>query len=130
MTYAPASNAFSRASRLDGRHAFASVFAFKCSTAGDYFQVYARPNRDAEARLGVTVNKRFVPLAVARNFTKRLAREAFRLNRAELAGVDFVVRARRQIPRHVSEKARAEIVRLMQRAKHSCVKDNGAVPPR
>lgn len=96
------------------------MFAFKCSVAGEFFQVYARPNSGPSARLGVTVNKRFVPLAVARNFCKRLARETFRRHRARLAGVDFVVRARAQVPVAAASRARVEMLALMQRARQLC----------
>jgi len=110
----------SRARRLGGRHAFASVFAFKCSVAGKFFQVYAKPNNRADSRLGITVNKRFVPKATERNFCKRLARETFRLNCPLLGGVDMVVRARSAVLFASSAQARAEILDLMKRAKRMC----------
>jgi ribonuclease P protein component len=88
--------------------------------AGKYFQVYAKPNSRADSRLGITVNKKFVPLATARNFCKRLARETFRLNRSMLGGVDIVVRARSAVLSASSAQARAEILALMQRARRRC----------
>jgi ribonuclease P protein component len=111
---------FTRARRLGGRDAFASVFAYKCSVAGKYFQIYAKPNGHADSRLGITVNKKFVPQAAARNFCKRLARETFRLNRPMLGGVDMVVRARSVVLSASSAQARAEILDLMQRARQRC----------
>jgi ribonuclease P protein component len=110
---------FSRASRLEGRHAFAAVFAYKCSVAGQFFQVYAKPT-SSESRLGITVNKRYVQRAVARNFCKRLARETFRANRATLSGVDLVVRARAVVLSASSAQARTEILELMQRVTRQC----------
>jgi len=121
--------AFSRASRLEGRHAFASVFAFKCSVAGEFFQVYAKP-AGAASRLGITVNKRYVPLAVARNFCKRLARETFRTHQVELGGVDFVVRARGPVPAIAAPQARSEVLALMRRVRRQCCNEDGASPKR
>jgi len=90
------------------------------SVAGTFFQVYAKPNNRADSRLGITVNKRFVPQATARNFCKRLARETFRTHRAALSGVDLVVRARSVVLSASSAQARAEILDLMQRAQRLC----------
>jgi ribonuclease P protein component len=88
--------------------------------AGKFFQVYAKPNSRADSRLGITVNKRLVPQATARNFCKRLTREAFRIHRIALSGVDLVVRARSVVLSASSEQARAEILDLMQRARQLC----------
>jgi ribonuclease P protein component len=96
------------------------VFAYKCSAAGNFFQVYAKPSTRGESRLGITINKRYVPRAVARNFCKRLARETFRVNRAALGGVDLVVRARAVVLVASSAQARTEILELMQRVTRQC----------
>jgi ribonuclease P protein component len=121
LTRTDARFSFSHACRLEGRHAFATVFAYKCSVTGKYFQVYAKPNRSLESRLGVTVNKRYVPKAVARNLCKRLARETFRLNRSELAGIDLVVRARAAVSAASATQARREILELMRQARVACL---------
>ena len=85
--------------------------------AGKFFQVYAKPNGRDESRLGITVNKRYVPRAVARNLCKRLARETFRRHRAALVGVDLVVRARAVVlAGDVRSKHAAEILELMTRS--------------
>jgi len=68
---------FSRAQRLDGPHAYAAVFAYKCCSSGRWFQVYVRPGGGSAARLGVVVSKRIMKTAVARNFYKRVARDGF-----------------------------------------------------
>jgi ribonuclease P protein component len=120
LTRAAAKFSFSQASRLGGRHAFSPIFAYKCSVVGTFFQVYAKPNNRADSRLGITVNKKFVPQATARNFCRRLARETFRLNRVLLSGVDMVVRARSVVLSASSAQARAEILDLMQRARKLC----------
>ncbi|MCK5270862.1 MAG: ribonuclease P protein component, partial [Sedimentisphaerales bacterium] len=81
------------------------VFKTRCSTADRYIVVYARPNRLAHSRVGVSVGKRLGP-AVRRNRYKRTLREAFRLLQPELPiGYDFIL-----IPRPI-EKATTRIYR-------------------
>lgn len=113
-----------------GRHAFEPVFAYKCSAAGAFVQVYAKPNGQAGSRLGITVNKKLVPLATARNYCKRLAREAFRAERAVLGDMDFVVRLRRPVSAAQALKARAEVVDLLHRVRRLCDGRANVVPPR
>ena len=96
------------------------VFAYKCSVAGVFVQVYAKPNGLADSRLGITVNKKLVPHATARNYCKRLAREAFRAEQAVLGGMDLVVRVRSPLSSAMAEKARAELVDLLHRARRLC----------
>jgi ribonuclease P protein component len=56
-----------------------------------HFVVYARPTGQA-ARLGLVVGKKFAPRAATRNLVKRIARENFRLRRAEFDGWDLLLR--------------------------------------
>jgi len=111
---------FTRAHRLDGPHAFAAVFAHKCSVNGGLFQIYAKPNGIGRARLGVVVSKRVMPQAVARNYCKRMAREVFRAERGTLAGLDLVVRPRAAVTRAEASAARAEMRELLHRAQRKC----------
>ena len=96
------------------------MFAHKCSATGAFVQVYAKPNGGAAARLGITVTKKSVPQATARNYCKRLAREAFRAERAALAGIDLVVRVRGPVSSAAAAKARAELIDLMHKARRLC----------
>ncbi|MBI1859290.1 MAG: ribonuclease P protein component [Deltaproteobacteria bacterium] len=50
-----------------------------------------------KGRLGISVPKRIVKLAAGRNRVKRLFREAFRMRRGSLAGVDLHVIGRNQL---------------------------------
>lgn len=61
-----------------------------------------------------------MPLAVERNYYKRLAREVFRAERGALTGVDLVVRPRSAVTRVVSAAARAEIRDLLHNAQQQC----------
>jgi ribonuclease P protein component len=69
------------------------------------------------ARLGMVVGKRTMPRAVARNFAKRLIRECFRQNLAQLPSQDFVVRIRRNLTRENSLEARSALIALLLAAK-------------
>ena len=87
---------------------------------GRWFQVYARPNGLRQARLGIAVSKRSIPPAIARNYSKRLAREVCRAELAALRGIDLVVRPRTAVPRAESAAARTEIRELLHRAQSLC----------
>ena len=56
--------------------------------------VLARVNGINHPRLGLAISKRNIRQASDRNRIKRLVRESFRRNKADLAGLDFVVMAR------------------------------------
>jgi ribonuclease P protein component len=75
-----------------------------------------KPNGAAACRLGIVVSKRVIPRAAVRSYCKRLAREVFRVECRELAGVDFVVRPRAAVTPALSAAARAEIRDLLHRA--------------
>ena len=55
------------------------------------FTVLYKNNGEHEARLGLAISKKHCRAAVGRNRLKRLVRESFRLNRADLKGLDVVV---------------------------------------
>jgi len=76
---------------------FSSVFRF-CRRQRQHafrrtcLELLVRPNDLGQARLGLVVAKRILKLAVARNRTRRVIREAFRQKQHELAGLDLVFR--------------------------------------
>ena len=86
---------FPRSARLLQAADFRAVFSqarYKVSCR--HFLVLALPN-PATGRLGVVVSRKNVPGAVGRNRVKRLIREHYRMRRANLAGIDLVVLARK-----------------------------------
>ncbi|MGB1701829.1 MAG: ribonuclease P protein component, partial [Cycloclasticus sp.] len=56
--------------------------------------VLAKKSAVPKARLGLAIAKKSVKKAVKRNLIKRIIRESFRRNKADLSGYDFVVLSR------------------------------------
>lgn len=82
--------AFPKAARLLKTDEFSSVFVAPWRRSA-HFVIYGKPTGQP-ARLGLVVGKKYAPRAVTRNLVKRLAREAFRVRRAEFAGYDLLLR--------------------------------------
>jgi ribonuclease P protein component len=83
--------AFPKAARLLKTDEFSSDFRLRPWRRTAHFVVYARPTGN-DARLGLVIGKKYAPRAVTRNLVRRLAREAFRLRRAEFGGWDVLLR--------------------------------------
>jgi ribonuclease P protein component len=78
--------------RIKDPQDFRRAFERKRSAGDAALVVYGAPNGLAYPRLGISIGRKKVRRAVARNRIKRLVREAFRLSKGELpAGVDLVV---------------------------------------
>lgn len=78
--------------RINDPKDFRRAFDRKRSASDPSMIVYGAENGRDHARLGVSVGRKKIRSAAARNRVKRLLREAFRLNKAELPpGVDLVV---------------------------------------
>ncbi len=84
---------FSGALKLN--HIFRRLYA-SAGHANSYLVLYAKRNRTATNRVGVTVSKK-IGCAVVRNRVRRRLREVYRLNEdAFFCGWDIVVVARRR----------------------------------
>jgi ribonuclease P protein component len=85
-------NSFGRLKKMRKTDEFSSVFRFRCVRTTPGLDLLAAPNGLSYARLGLIVPKKIIATAVGRNRVKRLIRESFRLNQAELIGLDVVAR--------------------------------------
>lgn len=92
MTAAGVGLGFRDEHRLRKTDEFSSVFAFRRSLRGKYFELLYRPNSFATARIGMVIAKKFIRSAVNRNLVRRIVRESFRLSRSKLPHRDIVVR--------------------------------------
>ena len=61
----------------------------------------------------MVVSVRTAGSSVSRNRIKRLIRESFRLRQRDLAGWDWIIRARRGIPAGAVEAAKVDLARLL-----------------
>ncbi|EXI85577.1 MAG: Ribonuclease P protein component [Candidatus Accumulibacter sp. BA-94] len=96
---------------------YASVLAFRRALKSRHFLLHYRPREAVDAagaRLGLVVAKRFLRRSVDRNMLRRLAREQFRLLRANLSSCDLVLRLAAK-PSALDRKALAEEIRRLLR---------------
>ncbi len=93
MILAAESHKFPKASRILKRSDFLSL---KEEAFFDRNFVFAY-RRTGSGRLGVTLSRRVLKDAIARNRVKRLIRETFRLHREQFAGLDVNVIGRSKL---------------------------------
>lgn len=86
-------NGFSPEARLRTPADFNRTFRIGARISDSYFRVYASPGHFA-ARLGISVARKAVSNATARNRIKRQVRESFRSHRTILPAVDIVVQVK------------------------------------
>ena len=104
---------FSKALKLN--HIFQRLYHTN-GQANGYLVLYARPNRSASNRVGVTVGKK-LGKAVVRNRVRRRIREIYRLNEHRFKpGWDIVVVARSRCIGADFEKLTGAYLSLAQKA--------------
>lgn len=74
---------FPKSAKLASKSDFEAVLKYKLFAKNKLMTLYMAPNNHTKPRFAVSVSAKIAP-AVARNRLKRLAREAFRLNRPKI----------------------------------------------
>ena len=104
---------FSKSLKLN--HIFRRLYS-SSGHANSYLVLYARKNRSATNRVGVTVSKKLGG-AVVRNRVRRRLREVYRLNESRFApGWDIVVVARSRCIKGDFQKITEAYLSLAQKA--------------
>ena len=107
---------FTNRERLLTVSQFKQVFDQSTKLSSEAFTILSRENTLGTSRLGMVVAKRNVKRSVDRNLIKRIIRESFRLNKAQLTSRDFVVIFERPIKNVQRDKIRHQLINLWSRA--------------
>jgi ribonuclease P protein component len=105
----PARYRFGKSYRLLTPSDYRYVFQHARKRTARGFTVYICPNSLGHPRLGIAISRKCAPRAVTRNHAKRIIREAFRLSKCRLGGVDIVFLGRQGLVGQSSEQLRAVI---------------------
>lgn len=109
--------------RLRKPREFRFVYEHGKRFEGRLMTVFIAPSETDFQRLGITASKKAIGNAVERNRAKRLLREAFRLNKAELSELntkfDWVLNARRGLLKVKLEKPLEEFRQIIAKVKKS-----------
>lgn len=111
---------FPRESRLLTPRHFSFVFENAIPAVSPTITILARFNESKHPRLGITVAKKKVKLAVQRNRIKRCIRESFRLHAHELPNVDIIVLGKQDIGQLDNANIRQQLHKLWERLKKRC----------
>jgi ribonuclease P protein component len=99
---------------------FSNVFADAIPATSPTITVLARFNDLSHARLGITIAKKKVKLAVHRNRIKRCIRESFRLHAHELPNIDIIVIGKQGISKLDNASIHQQLGRLWERLAKRC----------
>lgn len=100
---------FGKAYRLLTPSEYRYVFERARKRSARGFTVYICPNALGHPRLGIAISRKCAPHAVTRNRAKRIIREAFRLRRDRLGGVDIVFLGRHGLAAQGREEIRTVV---------------------
>ena len=100
-----------RECRLSGGSNYTGHFDSK--TRSKHFIILSRKNSASTSRIGVSLSKKYIPLAVTRSVLRRQIKESFR-KKSKIEPLDVVVRATQKIVKLNLRDARAELDRLLR----------------
>jgi ribonuclease P protein component len=114
------SQALPQRRRLRARDDFQKVYTQGQRYDGRLMAAFLRANDGSEHRLGVTASTKAIGKSVDRSRAKRLLRELFRRNQAELEALrnryDWVLNAKRSLLRSSEELRFREFRRIIEQA--------------
>ncbi|MBT1451588.1 ribonuclease P protein component [Glaciecola sp. XM2] len=113
-------NRFVRESRLLTPQQFSFVFSQAIPAVSSNITILARHNNISHPRLGITVAKKKVKLAVQRNRFKRCVRESFRLHAQDLPNVDIIVLAKQGVHQLDNAALHEQLRKLWKRLAKRC----------
>jgi len=99
---------------------FTPIFKNPVVASSNAFTFLAKPNDLGKPRLGLTIAKKRVKKAVARNRIKRLTRESFRLNQHELPNIDIIVMAKNGTDTLSNQELATQLTKLWQKLIRKC----------
>ena len=117
--------AFPKAARLLKTDEFSSVFRLRPWRRSAHFVIYGRET-GGDARLGLVIGKKFAPRAVTRNLVRRIAREAFRVKRAQFDGYDLLLRLHTKLDRKTLPSAASPPLKALCRDEIEMLLDKAA----
>jgi ribonuclease P protein component len=106
--------------RLRSKLQFDAIYAGGRRIDDRFFGLRVKPNGLDHPRIGLAVAVKTAGNAVARNRTRRLIRESFRLAQHELPAVDIVVAAKFPSREAPAVALRASLATLWQRVASTC----------
>jgi len=106
---------FGRELRLLTPGQFDNVFQLPFRVSSPLFTILAKANHLRHPRLGLTIAKKRVKLAVQRNRIKRCVRNSFRLHQHELPGVDLVLMVKGDISNTANDELQRQLEKLWRK---------------
>lgn len=101
---------------------FTPVFKKPVVASTNAFTFLAMPNHREQPRLGLTIAKKRVKKAVARNRIKRLIRESFRLHQHQITNIDIIVMAKNGTDQLSNEELLKQLGKLWKKINQRCNK--------
>ena len=107
---------YSRRHRFTERGSFGSIIRGGRKVRGQLSVLHVAAAASGASRFGIALTRRMIPLSVARNRVKRIAREVFRRHAARQGGLDLVLMLRAKLAPDAEPAFTAELGQLLDQA--------------